>query len=113
MLISAYPQRDSTFEMDVCWQYHIRVSNHDRDVEESGLSPTEISSLKTSDFVFTNVVDQEERRRLKGFIERHEWLGNLSQYTTHWFACYYKNILAGAILFNMPNAFSKMLGDNT
>jgi len=40
-------------------------------------------------------------------------LGNLSQYTTHWFAAYYKGTIAGVILFNTPNAFSKILGDKT
>lgn len=107
------PQRDTHFSEDICWQYHVRLSNYEQDVADSGLSPEEVSSLRTSDFQYVNVSDKDEQRRLKSFIERHEWLGNLSQYTTHWFACYYKNILAGVILFNMPNAFSKMLGDDT
>lgn len=112
-MIDVAPQRDMTFEQDVCWQYHIRVSNYDRDVIESGLSQKDIQFLKTSDFTFVPVTDRDERRRLREFIERHEWLGNLSQYTTHWFAGYHKNVLAGVQLFNMPNSFSKMLGDNT
>ena len=47
------------------------------------------------DFVFENITSNEERQKLKKFIKRHEWLGTLSQYTTQWFACYHKNILAG------------------
>lgn len=112
-MLTEAPQRDTAFEMEVCWQYHIRTSNYGGDVLHSGLSSEEILSLRTSDFQFRCVVDRDEQKKLKEFIERHEWLGNLSQYTTHWFACYYKDILAGVILFNMPNAFSKMLGEDT
>ena len=72
-----------------------------------------MNKLKVSDFKFKHIDDKDERYKMKKFIERHEWLGNLSQYTTHWFACYYNEILAGVILFNMPNAFSKLLGENT
>ena len=66
-----------------------------------------VEALRVPDFLFVNVTDKKEQQRLKKFIERHEWLGNLSQYTTHWFACYHKDNIAGAILFNIPNAFSK------
>lgn len=40
-------------------------------------------------------------------------MGNLSQYTTHWFGTYYGGALAGVVLMNVPNAFSKMLGEGT
>ena len=96
-----------------CWQFDIRVKNLDEDLKSANLTVDYISSLRVSDFTFKEVTDKKERSKLKEFIERHEWLGNLSQYTTHWFAAYHKDILAGVILFNMPNSFSKMLGEDT
>lgn len=105
--------RWDNYEKSHCWQYDIRLKNLEQDLIDANLTKEQMLSLKVSDFVFKEVVDKEEKQSLKKFIERHEWLGNLSQYTTHWFGCYYNNILAGVILFNMPNAFSKLLGEDT
>lgn len=102
-----------TYNKNQCWQYHIRLKNIQGDLLDCGLTKEYTETLRVADFLFVNVTDKKEQKRLKTFIERHEWLGNLSQYTTHWFACYYKDIIAGVILFNMPNAFSKILGENT
>ena len=106
-------QRMKDYEESHCWQYDIRVNNLAEDLKEANLSEEYVSNLTVDDFEFKMVTDKEEQKRMVAFIKRHEWLGNISQYTTHWFACYHKNILAGAILFNMPNAFSKSLGENT
>lgn len=100
--------RLDTYAEKHCWQYDIRIKNLNDDLNLCGLSEDETKKLKVSDFTFKNVSDKNEQRKLKSFIERHEWLGNLSQYTTHWFGCYYSDILAGVILFNMPNAFQKV-----
>lgn len=105
--------RYEEYDKDHCWQYDIRLRNRQKDLEQANLTEEEVSQLTVADFVMKNVLDEQERGQMKQFIERHEWLGNLSQYTTHWFACYYKDILAGVILFNMPNAFSKSLGEDT
>jgi hypothetical protein len=101
------------YDQPHCWQYDIRLRNREQDLADAGLTEDYVQELSTSDFHFTIVEDADERRRLKEFIERHEWLGNLSQYTTHWFAAYHHDILAGVLLFNLPNAFSKMLGEQT
>ena len=50
---------------------------------------------------------------IKKFIEKHEWLGKVGLYPTHYFVTKYNGILAGVIIMDMPNAFSKLLGDNT
>ena len=109
--------RLNNYNESQCWQYSIRVKNLDGDLIESNLTKEYTDKLRVSDFIFCNITDKDEQKKLKLFIEKHEWLGNLSQYTTHWFACYHKhgdkNIIAGVILFNVPNAFSKILGDNT
>jgi hypothetical protein len=105
--------RLNSYDKEHCWQYDIRLNNLKEDLEESGFTEEYVSTLKVSDFDFKVITEKEDKQKLKAFIERHEWLGNLSQYTTHWFACYHKDVLAGVILFNMPNAFSKMLGEET
>ena len=102
-----------TYDKSHSWQYDIRLSNLEKDLADCGLTIEETQNLRVSDFEFKCVEDKTEREEIKNFINRHEWLGTLSQYTTHWFACYYKNILAGVVLMNVPNAFSKLLGDNT
>lgn len=106
-------ERMSGYEKDHCWQYDIRLNNTLEDIKESGLGIDEIKNLRVSDFDFKIVNDKIEREVLASFIRKHEWLGNLSQYTTHWFGAYYKGILSGVILMNLPNSFSKILGDKT
>jgi hypothetical protein len=106
-------ERHNSYNENHCWQYEIRLRNFEKDIQESNITESYVKSLRVKDFEFKEVTDKLEKSKLKAFIERHEWLGNLSQYTTHWFACYHKDILAGVILFNMPNAFSKILGENT
>ena len=106
-------ERFDDYDKDHCWQYDIRLRNRQEDLQQANLTEEEVSQLTVADFVMKHVLDEQERSQMKQFIERHEWLGNLSQYTTHWFACYYNDVLAGVILFNMPNAFSKSLGEDT
>lgn len=96
-----------------CFQYDIRLNNLENDLKEANLTIEDAKKLRVSDFTFKNVIEKNEKQNLIKFIEKHEWLGNISQYTTHWFACYYNDKLSGVILMNMPNAFSKMLGDDT
>ena len=105
--------RHNSYAENHCWQYDIRLKNYIEDLTEAGFTEEYISSLRVSDFEFSEVTSPEGKRILQKFIERHEWLGNISQYTTNWFACHHKGMLAGVILFNMPNAFSKMLGEDT
>jgi hypothetical protein len=96
-----------------CWQYDIRNKNYEEDIKEAGFTKKYVSTLECSDFDFRAIEDIQEREKLIKFIQKHEWLGKISQYTTHWFGAYHKEKLAGVLLFNMPNAFSKLLGDDT
>jgi hypothetical protein len=115
-------ERAKNYDKDHCWQYDIRVNNLQQDIAESGIDPERIKTLTATDFHFRPLTTERDRQEATAFIERHEWLGNLSQYTTHWFGAYYrdpnqglmgKDILAGVTLMNLPNAFSKLLGDDT
>lgn len=113
MTIIPISKRYSHYDKDHCWQYDIRLNNLQEDIKDSELTIDEIAKLSVKDFEFVYVTDKIKQKEMTEFIKRHEWLGTLSLYTTHWFACYYKDILAGVILFNMPNAFSKIVGDDS
>lgn len=106
-------ERMRTYDKSHCWQYDIRLNNRERDLIEASLTEEEVVNLRVSDFTHKFVIDKSEKQKCTEFIKRHEWLGNLSQYSTHYFATYYKGILAGVIIMNMPNAFSKLLGEDT
>jgi hypothetical protein len=105
--------RFDTYGNDVCWQYNIRVNNFDDDVKQAGLDIDTIKSLRCDNFTF----QQEEKslifKEVKAFIEKHEWLGRVSLYPTHFFTARYNGILAGVVIMDMPTSFSKLLGDNT
>jgi len=109
--------RLKNYKEDHCWQYDIRLKNSTEDLLEcfkAGLSSEQVQNLRVSDFEFVNVTSKPEQKKLKAFIEKHEWLGNITQYPTHWFASYHHSgLLAGVIIMNMPNAFSKILGEDT
>lgn len=101
------------YDKDHCWQHDIRLNNLEEDLQFCKFTLDDVKDLKVSDFLFKPITDKGERKSAIEFIKRHEWLGNLSQYTTHWFGAYHKHMLAGVILMNMPNAFSKLLGEET
>lgn len=103
----------SDYDKPWCWQYNIRLENLEEDKFWSMLSDEEIQNLTSNDFDMYLSTDENEHKEMTKFIERHEWLGDISLYTTHWFACRYKGILAGVILMNQPNSFSKLLGEDT
>ena len=103
------------YQKDHCWQYDIRLNNLEQDLKESDLSLSEVQSLTISDFTF-RAVDKDDStmcRNIRSFIERHEWLGKLGLYPTHRFVAEYKGKLAGVVIFDQPNSFSKLLGEDT
>lgn len=106
-------ERYTDYDKDHCWQYDIRINNLDEDLKTAGFTPEYADALRVKDFSMGEVTGDKGKKELIEFIKRHEWLGNISLYTTHWFGCYHKGVLAGAILMNQPNAFSKLLGDDT
>lgn len=105
--------RINEYSNDHCWQYDIRINNLEEDLKECGMTKDYAASLRVCDFEFVNVTNKQEQTRMTEFIKRHEWLGTVSQYPTHWFGAYHNGILAGVIIMNMPNSFSKILGEET
>lgn len=106
-------ERFNTYNETHCWQYDIRLKNIEDDLILSGLNKSITENLKCSDFTFQNENKKDVYLEIKEFIERHEWLGKLSLYPTHFFTARYNGILAGVVIMDMPNAFSKLLGENT
>lgn len=103
----------SDYSEDHCWQYDIRINNRKNDLEQYNLTEEEVSSLRVSDFDMKFEDKKMVWDEAREFIEKHEWLGKMGLYPTHIFTARYDGILAGVLSFDMPNAFSKMLGENT
>lgn len=106
-------ERRNNYDKDHCWQYDMRLSTYEDDLRGLEDAGVDISDIKISDFTFKPITLPEEKEAAKAFILRYEWLGTITQYTTHWFGAYYGDILAGVITFSIPNAFSKLLGEGT
>lgn len=106
-------ERFKDYDKDQCWQYDIRVKNLKEDLLIAGITDSQAKSLRISDFTFQNEDKEFAFNEVRRFIERHEWLGRLSLYPTHFFTARYNGILAGVVVMDMPNAFSKLLGEST
>lgn len=131
-----FQERMDSYDEEHCWQYSIRLKNKQEDLmilaHRLGVRENLIEKytqlLTIDDFEFKHITNEEdpnveltpaeivknqaEKDAAKAFIERHEWLGKLTIYTSDWFVAYHRGVLAGVVLMGMPNAFSKLLGDN-
>lgn len=105
--------RLNNYDKEHCWQYDIRLNNREEDLKQHNLSESDVSKLRVADFDMKFEDKELVWIEVKQFIERHEWLGKMGLYPTHIFTARYKGILAGVLSFDMPNAFSKMLGEET
>lgn len=107
-------KRLENYSEDHCWQYDVRLNKLEEDktlfYNKFGF---DYSLITVDDFFYKPLLTKEEKVQAKEFIERYEWLGNLTQYSTHYFGAYYQDELGGVIIFSIPNAFSKLLGENT
>lgn len=107
-------ERFSSYTGTKCWQAHISEVNLSQDLKDAGLTEEQAAKLRTSDFIFEYVDKQDKSAcaEVKQFIERHEWLGKLSQRSTHRFVARLRSTgqLAGTIVMATPNAFSSLLG---
>lgn len=101
------------YNKDHCWQYDIRLRNLEKDLLNAGITEEYAEGLTVSDFDMRFESKEDVWDEAKEFIERHEWLGKMGLYPTHIFTARHRGILAGVLSFDMPNAFSKLLGDDT
>lgn len=105
-------QRLNTYHSEHCWQYEMRVSNLQEDLQ---LLPdgVDYTKLQISDFSFRPLESSSDKQEAAKFIKRHEWLGKLAMHTSHYFGAFYNGVLAGVVTMGVPNAFSKVIGDGT
>lgn len=105
-------ERLKSYDKNHCWQYEMRLQNLKGDLE---LLPIgfDYRTLKVKDFEIVPLTTPKQKADATNFIKRHEWLGKLSMNTTHYFGAYYNDILAGVVTMGMPNAFSKLVGEDT
>ena len=93
------------YDKDHCWQYDIRLNNREDDLVLAGLTEETVSTLTVHDFEIRPIFKpSSEWRAAIEFIKRHEWLGNMAKYPTHYFGAYYGDILAGVVVMGYPNA---------
>lgn len=90
----------------------MRLQTFEDDLKSLNMSIKDIENLRVSDFDFT-ISDKSDFEEIKQFIIKYEWLGTLPSYPTHYFTARYNGILAGVLIYSMPNAFSKLLGEET
>ena len=102
--------RLKTYNKDWCWQYQMRLDNLQQDISNL---VDDCHNIKLDDFEFRLLTTVEEKEDAVNFIKRHEWLGTITMYTTHYFGAFYKDILAGVITMSVPNSFSKLVGEDT
>lgn len=96
-----------------CYQYEVKLQTLEEDKQRLGLTDEDIANIKISDFEYRFIDTEEEKKKCREFIKKYEWIGEITQFSTHYFGAYYKDELGCVIIFSQPNAFSKLLGDNT
>lgn len=106
-------EKIKNFDSPWCYQYQRRLDTIEEDKERYGWSDDDIENISLDDFEFAPISTKEEKQEATEFIKRYEWLGTVGSFPTHWFSARYNGILGGVIIMGMPNAFSKLLGDDT
>ena len=96
-----------------CYQYQKRLDTLEEDMSKYNWTKEDVESISLNDFEFSFIDSAKDKKEATEFIKRYEWLGTIGSYPTHWFTARYKGILGGVIIMGMPNAFSKLLGENT
>jgi len=94
---------DRNYDESHCWQYDIRVRNREEDLQLAGLTEADVAELTTDNFDIHYTELPDEKRAATAFIKRHEWLGNLGRFPTHYYTATYEDLLAGVVVFGVPN----------
>ena len=106
-------EKIKNYDKPWCYQYQKRLDTLQEDMEKYGWSQEDIDNISLDDFVFSYIDSPNEKKEATEFIKRYEWLGTIGSFPTHWFTARYNGILGGVIIMGMPNAFSKLLGEET
>lgn len=115
MQILKHHELYTVYDKKHCWQYDIRLRNLESDLNDANITLDQAEQLRTKDFDFSYVDknDVEKCQDIIRFIEKHEWLGKMPNRPTHRFEARYKGVLAGVMIFTVPNTFSKIVGEDT
>ena len=106
-------EKIKNYDKPWCYQYQKRLDTLQEDMEKYGWSQEDINNISLDDFAFSYIDSTNEKKEATEFIKRYEWLGTIGSFPTHWFTARYNGILGGVIIMGMPNAFSKLLGEET
>ena len=109
-------EKIKNYDKPWCYQYQKRLDTLQEDLDKYGLTQEDLDNISIDDFVFEYVDKNDNIKKDEAyrFIERYEWLGTCNGvFVSHIFTARYKGILGGVIMFAMPYAFSKLLGENT
>lgn len=101
--------RFENYDKDHCWQYEVKMSLLESDLEFFNINPDDIK-IQDLSFEYIDASDKQRCLDVRNFIEKYEWLGKLPVWVTHRFASYYKDIMVAAIVMATPNRFSELLG---
>lgn len=101
------------FDKSWCYQYQRRLDTIEEDKEKYGWTDEDVKNISLDEFEFEFIDTKEKKEEATEFIKRYEWLGTIGSFPTHWFTARYKGVLGGVIIMGMPNAFSKLLGEET
>ena len=99
------------YDKDYCFQYQRRLDTIEEDKKKYNWTDDDIKNISLDDFEFKKI--EGDKKEATEFIRKYEWLGTIGSYPTHWFGAFYKGILGGVVIMGMPNAFSKLLGEDT
>ena len=106
-------EKIKNYDKEWCYQYQKRLDTLQEDMKMYNWSQEDIDNISLDDFVFSFITTKKEKEEATAFIKKYEWLGTVGSFPTHWFSARYKGILGGVIIMGMPNAFSKLLGEET
>lgn len=96
-----------------CYQYEKKLQTLEEDKALYGWSDEDIANIKISDFKYRLAETEAERKVCRDFIRKYEWMEEVSQFNTHYFQAFYGDKLGCVVIFSQPNAFSKMMGEDT
>lgn len=100
------------FPKKTCIQFIKKQQNAKKALSSAGVTVEKVSKLNVRNYSLRHV-PKEDRAALQDayqFICDNEYLGKPHKRTTHVFAAYYKEHIAGVVTLSTPNAFSHILG---
>lgn len=106
-------EKIQNFKEEHCYQYQRKLDTYEEDKQILGWDDEFIANIDLNEFEFKHIESKKDKEIASRFIERYEWLSTIGSFPTNWFIATYKDVLGGVIIMGMPNAFSKLLGDNT